>query len=363
VRTVVHFTDTTGFGGAERMMLSILQGTDRSLWRPVLMHYPNPGARSFAEEAARLGVETICVAGGTGARGARELGGFAEALRRVECEVFHAHLVGPLRATKGMLAARLAGVPVIVATQHLYEPLGSSIARARQRLVTLGYHRIIAVSEGTAKRLRADVADPHRVVVIHNAIDPAPFAPPASEPAAPVVLALARLHARKGIADLVAAAAEVPGATFRIAGDGPERPLLERRAREMGVSDRVAFLGTRTDAAELLRACTVFVLPSLNEGLPVSVIEAMAAGRPVVATRIEGTDEIVVDGVTGILVPPGDPGALASALRAVLIDPELRMRYGRAGRERVRREFSIETMMRRIEKVYDEVLRERGGER
>jgi glycosyltransferase involved in cell wall biosynthesis len=367
VRTVVHFTDTLGFGGAEQMMLTTLAGLDRSRWRPVLAHYPNEGAQAFAAAARRIGIPTRVVPGGTGARGTAELPRFAGVLRGEGCAVLHAHLVGPLRGTKGLLAARAAGVPAVIATQHLYGELGSARRRAKQRLVSRLVDRYIAVSRGMAEEMGAAVAGPRRVVVVHNAIETAAFrrpGPDGSESGAeerPVVLALARLHRRKGIDHLLEAAARLPGADFLIAGDGPERAALEEQAARLGLGDRVRFLGTRTDVAELLRMSSIFVLPSLAEGLPVSVIEAMAAGRAVVATDIPGTNEIVVDGETGLLVPPGDPHALTGALGRLLDDAALRREMGSAGRERVERDFSAAAMVRRIEALYDEVLHRGAG--
>jgi len=122
------------------------------------------------------------------------------------------------------------------------------------------------------------------------------------------------------------------------------------------LNGQVKFLGFRDDVADLLSVCDLFVLPSLFEGLPVSVLEAMAAGKPVVATRIGGTDEAVEDGRTGILVPPRDPAALAGAIRTMLSDLPAARRMGEAGRMRVRHEFTAEAMVARTTKIYEELL-------
>lgn len=359
--TVVHFTDTAGFGGAERMMLITLAGLDRSRWRPVLAHYPTDGGRALAAAARGLEIPTREVPGSTGTRGAVDLPRFASLLREEHCSILHAHLVGPLRGTKGLLAARLAGVRGTVATQHLYHPLRSTRERMRQRLVSTLVDRYVAVSHGTGRQLARSVAG-ERIRVIHNAIETSRFrecgaeSGPVSEHTRRIVLAVARLHGRKGIHHLLEAARQVPDAVFLIAGEGPERQRLEESAARLGISDRVRFLGTRADIAGLLRSCDVFVLPSLFEGLPVSVIEAMAAARPVVATDIEGTDEIVVDGKTGCLVPPADPGALARAITGLLHDPDRAARLGAAGRARVDALFSVGFMVDRLHALYDEVL-------
>jgi glycosyltransferase involved in cell wall biosynthesis len=361
IRTVVHYTDTAGFGGAEQMMLTTLGHLDRERWRPVLAHYPNPGALELAEAARSLGVRTRVVPGSTGAKGALELPRFARVLREERCAVLHAHLVGTLRSTKGLMAACTARVPAVVATQHLYGAPSTGRQAAKQRMVSRLVDRYIAVSHAMARELGEHVMKPDDVVVVHNAIETAAFQQPAGEATAgddarPVVLALARLHHRKGIADLLTAASMLPHAIIRVAGEGPERLSLERLAEKLGVAERVQFLGTRTDVADLLRGCTLFVLPSLAEGLPVSVIEAMAAGRPVVATDIGGTNEIVVHGETGLLVPPADPLALAGAIARLLADPQLQREMGAAGQRRVERLFSAGAMVDRIEELYEEVL-------
>jgi glycosyltransferase involved in cell wall biosynthesis len=178
-----------------------------------------------------------------------------------------------------------------------------------------------------------------------------------------VVLTPARLHPQKGHTYLVSAAAATPGATFVFAGDGPLRGSLEAQAAELGVADRCLFLGERTDMPDLLAASDLVVLPSLYEGLPVSVLEAMAAERPVVATAIGGTDEAIVSEESGLLVPPRDPAALAVAIGRLQGDPALARRLASAGRARVEREFSADRTAREVMRIYDEVLVEAGGTR
>jgi glycosyltransferase involved in cell wall biosynthesis len=165
----------------------------------------------------------------------------------------------------------------------------------------------------------------------------------------------ARLDAQKGLLHLVEAARAVPAAVFLIAGEGPERTDLEAAARRSAVEDRVRLLGPRDDVPALLAACDVFVLPSLFEGAPLAILEAMAAGRPVVASRIGGVDELLLDGVTGLLVPPADPAALAGAILRLIATPALRVRLADAGRERARA-FDAPAMARAVMALYDEVV-------
>jgi glycosyltransferase involved in cell wall biosynthesis len=364
-RTIVHFTDTAGFGGAEQMLLTTLAGLDRQRWRCVLMHHPNAGATELAEGARRLNVETRTVPGARGFGGAANLPQLVRAIRAERPALLHAHLIGALRCTKGILAARLAGVPGVLATQQLYPSSLSRRKRMRQRLISIAVDRYVAVSHAMARGLRHSVAFGDRVAVIHNAIDVAAFSRAASTNlrealtggvARPIVLTVARLNKQKGLEYLITAAARLPDTLFVIAGEGPDREALEVQARALNAADRVTFLGHRGDVLELLAACDLFVLPSLSEGLPVSVLEAMAAGKPVVATAIGGTDEAVLHQETGLLVPPGDPVALATAIRTLLADPGLSRRVGAAGRQRVQQLFSAETMVGQISRLYEDVL-------
>jgi len=157
------------------------------------------------------------------------------------------------------------------------------------------------------------------------------------------------------------AAAELPGADFVLAGEGPERAGLEALATELGIAERVHFLGYRDDIPQLLAACDVFALPSLYEGSSLAVLEAMAAGRPVVSSAIGGTDELIDDGVDGLLVAPGDTAGLAGALRRLLDDAELRKSFAERARRRVERDFTPTAMTQRVEAIYGELLA--GGRR
>ena len=191
--------------------------------------------------------------------------------------------------------------------------------------------RYFAVSREIAAELVEELDWPaEKVEVLYNAVDVerTAVAPPpglreqlGGSGTRPLVLTPARLNAQKGHDTLLGAVAEVPEALFLLAGDGPERERLEALASELGVGDRVRFLGRREDIPQLLAACDVFALPSLYEGSSLAVLEAMAAGIPIVSSAIGGTDELIDDGRSGMLVPPGDAAALAVALRRVLGGP------------------------------------------
>jgi glycosyltransferase involved in cell wall biosynthesis len=366
VRTVIQFTDSSGYGGAEEMLLTLLEGLDRQRWQPVLMHHDEPGIAILLERARRLGVRTRAVRRLEGRRGAAALPRLVREIRSEKAAVFHAHLCWTLRCSYGLVAAALARTPAVVATQQLFSDIRHPRAIIRQNVVAAAVDRYIAVSKDLARRLGATPLFPRRKIrVVPNAVRVATFesaragvlrATLTGGVEQPVILTLARLDRQKDLPTLVRAAALVPGARFIVAGEGPERAMLEREVGRLGLVGRLLLLGHRDDVPELLASCDLFVLPSLYEGLPVSVLEAMAAGRPVVATAAGGTDEAVVHGLTGLLVPPGDAAALAGAIRQVLADPALSRRLASAGRERVVCEFSAEAMVRRVMDLYEEVL-------
>jgi glycosyltransferase involved in cell wall biosynthesis len=173
----------------------------------------------------------------------------------------------------------------------------------------------------------------------------------------PIVLTIARLEEQKGIRYLLEAAARVPEALFVLAGEGSERGRLEAQARKSGLEDRIIFLGYREDIADLLASCDLFVLPSLFEGFPLAILEAMAAGKPVITTAIDGNDEAIVEGETGLLVPPANPAALSEAIRSLLANPNRARALAMHGKARVQRHFSAQTSTAKVTQIYDELTK------
>jgi glycosyltransferase involved in cell wall biosynthesis len=359
--------DSDIFGGNEEAALHLMASLDPARYEPVLLHHPDPGIVRLLHGARDLGIRTHAVPR-VNQRG-RLTGVFRlwQAIRAERPAIFHAHLSWPLACKYGVLAAWLARVPAIVATAQLYVELRGN---QRHPIALRPLHRIIAVSEAVKARYAEDLRIPARkLIVVRNGIrvprsgrtpNPALRAELVRGRPDYVVLTPARLHVQKGHAILLAAAAQVPDATFVLAGEGPLRAELEQQAHDLGVAQRCVFLGHRSDVPDLLAAADLLVLPSLFEGLPVSVLEAMAAERPVVATAIGGTDEAVTHELNGLLVPPGDPAALAAAIHRVRVDPALAHRLAAAGRGRLEREFSSATTAREVMKVYDEVMAQGG---
>jgi glycosyltransferase involved in cell wall biosynthesis len=368
-RSVYYFTDSSLLGGAEEALLLLIEHLDRSRWEPTLLYNLSPGTERLADRARELGVLVRPVPPlPLGLLGARRTPRFARDLVRARPAVFHAHLSWPLAAKYPLAAALLARVPAVVATFHLFPPGPISRSALLQAgALGVGVGRAIAVSEAIAVSLREVFHWPSaKIELIRNGV-PLERLQQRSDPELRkeltgsdddvLFLTTARLDPQKGLDVLLRSAVFVSGARFAIAGEGPERARLERDVETLGLGDRVRLLGHREDIPALLAVADAFVLPSRFEGTPLALLEAMAAGKPVVATAISGTDELVADGECGLLVRADDPSALAAGLRRIVAEPELRERLGAAARRRAKNAFSAAVSTERVTAVYDDLLR------
>lgn len=305
---------------------------------------------------------------------------FAARLLRSRVHVVHAYsFYGNVFAIP---AARLTGVPVVIAS---IRDRGAYLTPAQltlQRYVCrLADH--IVVNAGAVKDWLIDQGyDASKIAVIPNGVDLKRFSEGASgisqesrfglPPKAPIVAVISRIHPHKGLEYFVDAAAIVarrcPAARFLVVGEPAAEHAdylrgLQQRARDAGVADRVVFAGRSDDVPSVLRHVTVSVMPSLNEALSNALLESMAAGVPVVATRVGGTTEAVTGGVTGLLVPPADAYALAHSICALLEDRRSADVIGRNARRTVEERFSLDRMARATEALYLDLLTQRLGER
>jgi glycosyltransferase involved in cell wall biosynthesis len=348
-------------------MFMLLESLDRQAWQPTLLLEDAAGTEPLQERAAEIGVPVRRIEPlPLGLVGARRVPVLARMLRRQRPDVFHAHMSSPVAAKYALAAAVLARVPAILGTVQVISHFGFDRSTLAQlRLLARRVDRYIAVSHDIAATLSGTFGWPAgKIEVIYNAVDLGPLdveAPPGLRERLGaedrmLVLTAARLSDQKGHDILLEAAADGPNAVFVLAGEGPERTRLEALADRYGVADRVRFLGHRSDIPELLAVCDIFVLPSLYEGSSLAVLEAMAAHRAVISSAIGGTDELIEDGRSGLLVPPGNAGALAAAVQRLLGDGELRASLASRAHERVERDFTRDSMARRVAGVYVEVL-------
>jgi len=294
-------------------------------------------------------------------------------LRRGRTDILHCHMFGS--NVSGTILGRLTGVPVVIAHEHVWSFEGHAMRRLLDReLIGKHAHAFLTVSNETRRQMiEVEGLDPTNVRVLPNGIPSLPQ-PRGHDlrnefglaPDQPIVGTVSIFRPQKALDILIRAvslvAREFPTLKVLIVGGGPEKAALRELVDELGLNGVVTFTGFRSDVADFLAIFDVAVLSSDYEGTPLSVIEYMAAGKPVVATRVGGVPDLVEHGVHGLLVRPQDPEGLARAIVRLLRDPALRARMGEAGQTRQRREFSIDVTLRHLELLYEELFRasERG---
>jgi glycosyltransferase involved in cell wall biosynthesis len=265
----------------------------------------------------------------------------------------------------GRVAARLAGVPTILASERCVDLWKSGYQFNIDRLLARWTRKIVVNAEAIGDFYMHHGIAREKIVTIKNAIVVDQVAVQNSQGArerldlpatGPVIGFIGRLWPQKRVQDLIWAADILRLSGWRadllVVGEGPRRGALEKFVREIDIGDQVHFLGHREDVSEILNLVDLVVLPSSYEGLPNVLLEAMAAGKPVVACQVPGVDEVVVHGQTGLLVPVKNPLELARAIRELLDDPVKRFTMGQAGKERVRAEFSLDRMISQYDALY-----------
>lgn len=293
-------------------------------------------------------------------------------LRRERVEVLHSHKFGS--NLWGSLVARAARVPVVVAHEHTWSYQGQPLRRFVDREIVARYaDRFVAVSRADQRRMTdVEGIDPSRTGFIPIGI--LPFAPStgvrhvreelAIAPDAPVIGIVGILRAQKAHEVLLRALAqltsEFPGIQLLIVGDGPRREAIEQSIAGLGLQGNVRLLGLRSDVSDILREIDVAACSSDFEGSPLSVMEYMDAALPIVATAVGGIPDLIESGEHGLLVPPGDPSALAHALGQMLRDPQRAKAMGARAQQRRRSEFDLRVVIQRIEELYCELLARRG---
>jgi len=360
---IAHVNTERGFSGGEKKVFLLIEGLRESGHRNVLFC---PHGSASAREAAQRGIEHCPIR----MRSALDTTSVLSLRLSFRCYAPHVVHLHTSRATwLGGLAARWAKVPAVTTCR-----MERRFKRGwRTRLIYRSLVRqVVAISPDIAASLADGGVAEDRCQVIRSAVDPAAMIVSVGRDQTrsdmgaafddKVLLALAALIPRKALDVLLDALALLAEAGSRpwlwIAGDGPVRGDLERQARDLGLEEQVRLLGRRTDVADLLAACDLFVIPSHREGLGVAALEAMAAGRPVVATAVGGLQEAVVEGRTGLLVPPGDARALATAIERLMLDDILRVSLGAAGPGRIAEGYLAEQMVVAYEKLYRSVVEE-----
>jgi len=353
-------------GGAERLAIRLTLGLDPARFERMVCSTRYWKRVGFLEELRDAGVPVVQLE----RRSRLDVGAWrrlARLLRRERIDVVHAHKFGSNFWAAALAPA--AGVPVVIAHEHSWAFEGEPVRRFLDReVIARRASAIVAVSSEDRRRMiEIERIPPEKIRTIPNGIPPLP--PPAKDvraelgiPAdAPVIGTVSVFREEKALDLFVDAAAllarERPGLKALVAGDGPagRRAQLEAHIAARGAKDTVLLLGRRSDVPDVIRAFDVAVICSDFEGCPLSVVEYMAAGKPVVATRVGGLPLLVEDGASGLLVPPRDRDALAGAIAELLRDPARRAEMGERGRERQQRDYDEAAMVRRFEALYEEL--------
>ena len=368
--TVLHFTITTARGGVEEHILLHLQGLDRRRFRPVLA-CPPVLIPALGQDIPS-DVEVIPFDRRSPNRMTAAFR-FCRILRQQRVDILHSHMFQASRLASPL--GRMCGVPLIIETSHGRESWRKGIKanHAVDRFAGRFVDRYIAVSNAIARYLVETKGLPEeKIQVIHNGVDMNKFEPSLSERLGmkkalgiaegdPVLLVVGRLEPQKGHQILLEAMAKIrgefPDAKLICLGDGALRGKLTESTEKLSLESAVRFVGFQNNVREWLAMADISVLPSFYEGLPLSAIESLAAGRPMVATAVDGTPEVVIHEKTGLTVPPGDPTAMAEAICRLLRDPGWAKQLAEVGREYVISEFSLDRFARKTQEFYLESLR------
>jgi glycosyltransferase involved in cell wall biosynthesis len=354
-------------GGAQQVVVDLVTHLDRARFQPKVCSITDVAPRKGELEA--LDVPTFVQGKRPGSlfSGLATVFHLARFFRRERVAILHTH--GFAGNVWSRLAGVLAGVPVLIHTDHNVEIKRRRVL-ALERFLLGRTHAVTAISEeATRNFLRNTGARPDKVRTIRNGFDlsrmePCRAGPPPADlpidPGRRTVVLIGRLVEIKGHRFLLEAAAQIcrqrHDVQFLLVGDGPLRGFLEQLVQEKGLEEFVRFAGVRSDVPAFLRHMDAFVLPSLTEGLPITLLEAIASDLPVVASRVGGIPEVLEHGVTGLLVSPGNVDELRDAILAVLDSPEEAASRCRAAAERVRTEFDILQMVHAYENLYQEFL-------
>jgi glycosyltransferase involved in cell wall biosynthesis len=366
MRTIFHLTASTFYGGPERQMLGLARALAADCRTIFLSFSEGERCHRFLEEARNEGFEAYALRHDTpNLRAAlREIAG---RLNDLSAEVLCVH--GYKAGLLGRIAARRAGIPVVAVSRGwTHEDAKVRIYEFLDRVNLRWMDRVVCVSHAQAAKVRKAGIPSKRILVIPNAIQGERYDHPDPSarlemgeffprPMRLIVGAAGRLSPEKGFEVLVDSAAlivkQAPDVGFVLFGDGARREALRERIAKQGMASRFVLLGHRSDLDRFMPWFDVFVQSSFTEGMPNVVLEACAASVPVVATAVGGTPEIIEDGVSGFLVPPGNPHRLAQRGIELLGDVERRQSMGRQGRRRVREQFTFEVQAARYQRLFD----------
>lgn len=388
---IVHVITRLDQGGSATDTLALLQGqattdneiilvngtSEESLMTPPEQQQVDKDLQAAVDKGVRLIALSSLVRRISPSHDLKAFGRMCGLFYREKPDIIHTHT--SKAGLLGRWAAFFTRTPVIIHTPHghvfhgYFTRITSKLFILLERITAWITDAIIAVSERERiETLEQGIGSPHKLVTIYSAVDlnrfmnlridieakKKEFGIPADHG---VVGTVGRLVTVKGHTFLLDAArailAKRPRTVFVLVGEGDLHGELEKQAEQLGIREKIIFAGWHSDVSEIIPLFDVFVLPSINEGMGKVLVEAMAAGKPVVASRVGGIIDLIHDGENGILVPPAQPQPLAEAILALLADENLRKRYGSAGKKKVYPEFDITTMIRKVDELYNDLYR------
>ena len=349
-------------GGTERQMIELVRRLDPNRWAVHVACFRARGSWFGRVAGAAASVAEFPVESFRRTDALRHAWDFARWCRANRIAVVHTTEL--YSNIFGLPAAALARVAVRIANRREINPDKSAGQIAAQRAAYACAHKVVANSGAAAERLRLEGVPARKIAIVANGLDLESFSERSTRPALRKVVVVANLRPEKGHEVLLDAAPGVltrfPDARFEIVGDGPERERLRARAEAAGLAHAFHFIGHQDDVAARLAASDIFVLPSRSEAFPNSVLEAMAAGLPIVASAVGGILELVDDHRTGLLVPAGDDAALSSAICRLMAEPGLGARLGAAARAEAATRYAFDRMVAAFELIYLTELTRRG---
>lgn len=370
MKRILHVQKVTGVAGSERHLLDLLPSLDRSKYDVTFLGLVQPGhtVQGYFDVLEREGVRTKQITIRTHVD-PRCLIDIMDLIRCEAYDLVHTHLVHA--DFHGLLASKAVGVSYLVSSRHNDDPF----RRLRIFKIVFGSlyrscNHIVAISDWLSRFCKEQERIPrHKITRIHyglapictNTVDPEEIYSIVNLPeSTKLLVSVGRLVKQKGHRFLIQATArlicEGHDVGLIIVGEGPLRGILEERAIRLGIGERVIFVGWRHDVTRFLHAADLIIHPSLWEGFGLVLLEAMACQKVIVASAVSAIPEIVLDGETGFLVPPGDSESLSFAIARILQDDAACKRMGKAGRQRLEDHFSVDQMVRATERVYDHVF-------
>lgn len=369
---LMHLVLSLNIGGLEIVVINLLRQMDREIYTPFLCCLKEPG--SLVHEVDKLGIKTVVLGKNGGGIDFSVLARLAMILKREGIDIIHSHNPGP--HFYAALAGKLAGVSVIIHTKHGRNPFRNWREPFLRKILSCMTDKIVAVSDDANEiAISKEKFSKRRVVTIINGIDIDKYCSNIDVAGKKreigvsdgdfIIGIVARLASEKDHSMLLDAFRIVldhanQNVKLVIVGDGALREELERKAHSISIADNVIFLGERRDVPELLATFDLFVLSSVTEGVSMTLLEAMAAELPIVATDVGGNAEVVLDNRTGLIVPPRNPEAMAHAMLRIMGDDDMAKQMGIMGKERVYQKFSSEAMSRKYENIYEYFMRTKG---